>query len=92
MKTRLSMYLRNVAYAMLVTASFCSCTEDHPNKETSFDVGVGSGLVVVRVIDSCEYLLGAWGNATVLTHKGNCKFCAKRIKTNYDSLVKIINK
>jgi hypothetical protein len=25
------------------------------------------------VIDSCEYLLGKWGNATVLTHKGNCK-------------------
>jgi len=25
------------------------------------------------VIDSCEYLLGQWGNGTVLTHKGNCK-------------------
>lgn len=30
-------------------------------------------------IDSCEYLY-AWesNNSTVLTHKGNCKFCAKR--------------
>jgi hypothetical protein len=27
----------------------------------------------VVVIDSCEYLYGPWGNATVLTHKGNCK-------------------
>ena len=25
------------------------------------------------IIDSCEYLFGEWGNATVLTHKGNCK-------------------
>lgn len=25
------------------------------------------------VIDSCEYLYGPWGDATVLTHKGNCK-------------------
>jgi hypothetical protein len=23
-------------------------------------------------IDGCEYLLGDWGNATVLIHKGNC--------------------
>jgi len=23
-------------------------------------------------IDSCQYLYGDWGNATVLTHKGNC--------------------
>jgi len=27
----------------------------------------------IVVIDNCEYLYGAWGNATVLTHKGNCK-------------------
>ena len=27
----------------------------------------------VVVIDGCEYLYGPWGNATVLTHKGNCK-------------------
>jgi hypothetical protein len=27
----------------------------------------------VVVIDSCEYLYGPWGNATVLTHKGNCQ-------------------
>lgn len=25
------------------------------------------------IVDSCEYLYGPWGNATVLTHKGNCK-------------------
>jgi hypothetical protein len=31
------------------------------------------GLVEIVVIDSCEYLYGPWGNATILTHKGNCK-------------------
>ena len=25
------------------------------------------------IIDNCEYLFGEWGNATILTHKGNCK-------------------
>ena len=29
-------------------------------------------------IDSCEYLWGDWGNATVLTHKGNCKYCKQK--------------
>jgi len=23
-------------------------------------------------IEGCQYLYGEWGNATVLTHKGNC--------------------
>lgn len=27
----------------------------------------------VVVVDGCEYLYGPWGNATVFTHKGNCK-------------------
>lgn len=29
--------------------------------------------LTVVMIDSCEYLYGPWGNASVLTHKGNCK-------------------
>lgn len=29
--------------------------------------------IEIVIIDSCEYLYGPWGNATVLTHKGNCK-------------------
>ena len=28
--------------------------------------------LTVVMIDSCEYLYGPWGNASVLTHKGNC--------------------
>ncbi len=29
--------------------------------------------IEIVTIDSCEYIYGAWGYATVLTHKGNCK-------------------
>lgn len=36
--------------------------------------------VEVITIDSCEYLFGRWGYASVLTHKGNCKFCKQRNK------------
>lgn len=32
----------------------------------------------VVTIDSCEYLYGRWASASVLTHKGNCKFCKQR--------------
>ena len=32
----------------------------------------------IVAIDGCEYLFGDWANATVLSHKGNCKFCAER--------------
>ena len=34
----------------------------------------------ILTIDSCEYLYGGWGNATVLTHKGNCVYCIDRLK------------
>lgn len=34
--------------------------------------------VNVVVIDSCEYLKwNGYGGSTNMTHKGNCKFCAK---------------
>lgn len=32
----------------------------------------------IVLLDGCEYLYGDWANATVLTHKGNCKYCAAR--------------
>lgn len=30
------------------------------------------GTLKLVTIDGCEYLYGSWGDATVLTHKGNC--------------------
>lgn len=35
----------------------------------------------IIVVDSCEYILGythSYNGGPVLTHKGNCKFCAER--------------
>lgn len=31
-------------------------------------------------IDGCEYIGWLNGNSSVLTHKGNCKFCTERNK------------
>lgn len=41
-------------------------------KETKYKVNEENNLKEV-IIDSCQYLYGDWGQATVLTHKGNCK-------------------
>jgi len=41
-------------------------------KETKYKVNEQNNLKEV-IIDSCQYLYGDWGHATVLTHKGNCK-------------------
>ena len=48
------------------------CDESNvPSQKTEYMINT-YGKVEIVVIDSCEYLYGPWGNATVLTHKGNC--------------------
>jgi len=42
------------------------------SKHTNYDVR-GSGIPLeVITIEGCQYLYGRWGDATVLSHKGNC--------------------
>lgn len=41
------------------------------SKSTEYRIN-GLGSLQLVTIDGCEYLYGPWGNATVLTHKGNC--------------------
>jgi hypothetical protein len=55
-----------------LTIGVMGCTERNiPSQKTEYIVNT-YGKVEIVVIDSCEYLYGPWGNATVLTHKGNC--------------------
>ncbi len=44
-------------------------------KKTDYTVEttLGTRTLELMEIEGCEYLYGSWGNATVLTHKGNCK-------------------
>lgn len=57
--------------AIILTLTGCNSgnVETH---QTEYKLNDMNPLKLV-VIDSCEYLYGPWGNATVLTHKGNCK-------------------
>jgi hypothetical protein len=70
-------------FILLITIFFSGCYKINTNKkESNFVLIQGQNPLKIVEIDSCEYLLGEWGNATVLTHKGNCKFCAERNKNN----------
>jgi len=53
----------------------CSDVSNVEKKKTTYVIKDYENTVEIVVIDSCEYLYGPWGNATVLTHKGNCKHC-----------------
>ena len=63
-----------VFLAML--SGLISCNSPQPNvskTKTTYQIEPDLAIVEIVIIDGCEYLYGPWGNATVLTHKGNCK-------------------
>lgn len=85
------------AYMLLVAVIFCGCgNEKVTHIDKIYPIidkieGVdGNGIneegirnIRLYVIDSCEYIghINAF-NSDILTHKGNCRFCAERSKNN----------
>lgn len=60
-------------YLLLIIILFTSCRQPNVDKApTEFVVKPENVPLDIVEIDGCEYLFGDWGNATVLTHKGNC--------------------
>jgi len=50
-----------------------SCGESNVEvKSTEYRLAPQSRVIKIVTIEGCEYIWGDWGNATVLTHKGNC--------------------
>jgi len=62
-----------VIFSLLVMFGCASNNDQTKHTEHQIDWSYGHRTVEVITIDSCEYIYGPWGNATVLTHKGNCK-------------------
>lgn len=82
MKTKTSIYHRTFAFAyvLLVAVIFCGCESKNVTVEQTTTTINGRDMKIYT-IDSCEYIGTIYGNnADVLTHKGNCKFCAERSK------------
>jgi hypothetical protein len=73
-----------IAFIALAVVTLSSCSNE-PNGEY-FEAGTRSGNAHFRtiVIDSCEYIYDSnikMAVPAVLTHKGNCKYCAERLAT-----------
>lgn len=59
---------------ILTSLFFIGCTSENVEKKTTTYIFKNNSYPLqLVIIDSCEYLYGPWDNATVLTHKGNCK-------------------
>jgi hypothetical protein len=59
--------------SILIILVLTGCgTTNVESKSTQYILKRGYQSLEIVNIDGCEYLYGDWGNATVLTHKGNC--------------------
>ena len=68
--------LVSLCLATVSMGAFIGCNSPKPNvskTKTTYIIESDLSILQLVIIDSCEYLYGPWGNATVLTHKGNCK-------------------
>ena len=59
--------------SILIILVLTGCgTSNVESKSTQYILKRGYQSLEIVTVDGCEYLYGDWGNATVLTHKGNC--------------------
>jgi len=71
LKLKLAILYIITAVCMLFVLSSCDKVNVE-TKPTEYIVASNFGALQLVTIDGCEYLYGDWGQATVLTHKGNC--------------------
>lgn len=70
--------MNKFAYVLFATIILCGCEKDGKVISTLNSIDIKT-----YVIDECEYIGSVTGgNRDILTHKGNCKFCAERNKRN----------
>ena len=68
--------LVSLCLATVSMGAFIGCNSPRPNvskTKTTSQFDDKNRPIDIVVIESCEYIYGSWGYATVLTHKGNCK-------------------
>lgn len=65
--------MKKLLIATLLIGMIGGCTESNvKSNQTEYVIINTYKPLKIVVIDSCQYLLGDYGSATVLTHKGNC--------------------
>lgn len=68
------------AYVLLAVVFFIRCGNEITAQENNIEQSIDYHGYNLIIIDSCEYFEagGVPRDWTVLTHKGNCKFCLAR--------------
>ena len=88
MKTKTSILAVTKAFfILLVMCCFLSCEQSQEVKDNiarrkvfENSKTVNGYKITVIEYDSCEYLISGNGYSQMMTHKGNCKYCAERAK------------
>ncbi len=71
---------RYFGYILLCAVLFSSCVCDESKNNEALQNNADLTDMKVVVIDSCEYIQYHTYYHESITHKGNCKFCAERLK------------
>lgn len=67
---------------ILISLSFLifSCGNSEELRKNNIKHREDEVHIIIKEVDSCEYILSISGRTDVIIHKNNCKFCAKRLK------------
>jgi len=68
---------------ILIATVFYACNEQAKKcNQGQYQEQIVLDKYDIIVLDSCEYIAYKWAGADnhVITHKGNCKYCIKRLK------------
>lgn len=75
-----------IIFLALITIMMVGCDQQEiANNITKTDFGL-------CVYDSCEYIIGMHGYKGFLAHRGNCRFCTERRKTELKELIEELKK
>lgn len=80
MRTKFANLLKPALLIGAVMCCFSSCETDMDKQRELHKTAVNINGYEISVVeyDSCEYLISGSGYSQMMTHKGNCKYCAKR--------------
>ncbi len=75
--------MRNLLFVFASLMLLTSCfPNNYSDSSTKTKYVIGQVSVQIIVMDSCEYLYVQNAQSSLLTHKGNCKYCEQRHKLN----------
>lgn len=72
--------MKKLILLALVFVMYGCMQQEH---DGSYKIGTDINTFKVIIIDSCQYII----DGHRLAHKGNCKFCAERLKKEQEELI-----